>query len=105
MQQLFKNAENNFIEGQKKQATGNLRLSCDYYQKSLDDLHALKPTKARDSLLAKVYLARYDASKDFRGPLAQKDLRYGYSYAKTCKVPEIQTLAEEYWHHYLASKD
>ncbi len=103
MQELFQNAENNFSEGQKKEKTGNLRLSCDYYQKSLDDLQALKPSKARDTLLAKVYLARYHASKDFRGPLAQKDLRYGYSYAKTCKEPIVQTLAEQYWHDFLAN--
>jgi len=105
MQQLFEDAEKNFSEGQKKEASGNVRLSCDLYQKSIDDLRALRPSKARDSLLARVYLARYQASKNFRGPLAEKDLRYGYSYAKTSKVPEIQTLAEELWQQFLAAKD
>lgn len=105
MQELFENAENNFLEGQKKVKTGNLRASCDYYQKSLDDLQSLKPSKERDSLMAKVYLARYIASKEFRGPLAEKDLRFGYSYAKTCKNPVIQAVAEEYWHKFLAVKD
>ncbi len=105
MQELYENARNYFEEGQKQANNGQLRASCDYYQKSLDDLSALKPSKMRDSLIARVYLARYQASKDFRGPLAQKDLRFGYSYAKTCKEPIVQAVAEEYWHEVLANRD
>lgn len=64
------------------------------YHEALLDLHAVKPQRMRDVLLAQVYLWRADIEADVDPERAEADFRTGYSYARTTQEPHVRQLAE-----------
>jgi hypothetical protein len=71
------------------------------YDDALRDLHAVRPQRMRDVLLAQVYLSRHQLG----GEPAQRagDLRMGYAYARTTAEPNVRALAERLWREAVAS--
>lgn len=68
------------------------------FERALSDLHAVKPQRMRDVLLAQVYLSRYQIARDSnQESAALGDLRRGYSYARTTMEPVVRKLAEQLW--------
>ena len=63
----------------------------------LRELHAVKPQRMRDVLLAQVYLSRFQAGRALDARRADSDLRVGYSYARTTHEPTVRLLAEQLW--------
>ena len=101
MEKLIDSAQRYFQEGLKRAEIQDARASLDYFQRAVKDLILLKPDKKRDSLLAQVYLSRYEVGKEIDFDKALTDLRVGYSYAKTCMEPAVQEKAQILWQKYL----
>ena len=59
-----------------------------------DRLHAVKPQRMRDVLLAQVYLSRAQIEAEVDPRRAASDFRLGYSYARTTQEPHVRELAE-----------
>ena len=104
MRELLYNAGSHLRRGREFAEAGNRRGALQAYAEALRDLHAVKPQRQRDVLLAHVYLARYSLAADKRDRAAQHDLRVGYSYARTTGEPGVRLLAENLWESYLAEK-
>jgi len=70
----------------------------------VSDLHAVKPQRMRDVLLAQVHLSRYQIAVNSKHKDAMNDLRFGYSYARTTQEPKVRELAESLWQQHLKSQ-
>jgi len=105
VRELLYNAGGHLRRGKALAEAGNRRDALRAYADALRDLHAVKPQRQRDALLAHVYLARYGLALDKRDKAAQHDLRVGYSYARTSAEPGVRGLAETLWQQYLAGQD
>ena len=97
MRDLLYNAAEHFKRGQRFMERGELDKAKTAYDNALKDLHAVRPQRMRDVLLAQVYLSRYQTNLNADTLGAEQDLRIGYSYAKTTRDPTIRNLAEGLW--------
>ncbi len=104
MRELLYNAGGHLRRGRELAETGDKRGALRAYAEALRDLHAVKPQRRRDVLLAHVYLARYSLASDKHDRAAQHDLRVGYSYARTTGDSAVRLLAETLWERYLAER-
>ncbi len=105
MRELLYNAGGHLRRGRALAEAGNRREALQAYADALRDLHAVKPQRQRDVLLAHVYLARYSLSVDKSAQAALHDLRLGYSYARTSAEPGVRGIAETLWQRHLAARD
>lgn len=94
MRELLFSAARHFKRGKALADRGDLRGAAIAYQEALLDLHAVKPQRMRDVLLAQVYLARARIEEDVDPELADTDFRLGYSYARTTQEPHVRDQAE-----------
>ena len=106
MRELLYNAADHVRRGKALAEAGNRQGALKAYADALRDLHAVKPQRQRDVLLAHVYLSRFQLAPNKRDKAAQHDLRVGYSYARTAAEPGVRYLAETLWQaHLLAAKE
>lgn len=105
MRELLYNAGGHLRRGRACAEAGNRSGALKAYADALRDLHAVKPQRQRDVLLAHVYLARYALAPDKTAQTAQHDLRVGYSYARTSAEPGVRGLAETLWRGFLAERN
>ena len=94
---LLYEAAAHYRRGRELEASGMRHEALDAWQSALKDLHAVRPQRNRDVLLAQVYLACHVASRDQDPASALTSLRFGYSYARTTREPHVRILAEELW--------
>jgi hypothetical protein len=104
VRELLYKAGGHLRRGRELAAAGDYREALAAYGAALRDLHALKPQRQRDVLLAHVYLARYQLAAEKGAKGAQHDLRIGYSYARTTGEPGVRLLAESLWQQHLAGR-
>src|SRR5690606_7443556 len=97
MRELLYEAARHFKRGKALAERGDVRGAMAAYEQALRDLHAVKPQRMRDVLLAQVYLSRYQAGRELDARHADSDLRVGYSYARTTAEPTVRQLAEQLW--------
>lgn len=97
MRGLLYEAAAHYKRGKELEAAGNRNEALSAWHSALRDLHAVKPQRMRDVLLAQVYLACHMASRDVDAAGSLADLRHGYSYARTTREPSIRLLAEQLW--------
>lgn len=95
MRELLFSAARHFKRGKALADRGDVRGAAVAYQEALRDLHAVKPQRMRDVLLAQVYLSRSLIEHDIDPERADSDFRIGYSYARTTQEPHVRELAEE----------
>ena len=103
MRELLYNAAKHFKRGRALAERGDVRGAMLAYKDALRDLHAVRPQRMRDVLLAQVYLSRYQIAHAVDPDGAESDLRMGYSYARTTHEPTVRQLAEELWRERLGS--
>lgn len=101
MTDILYDAAEHYKRGRELAAEGNVNAAIRAYQQALLDLHAVRPQRKRDVLLARVYLDCYRASYEIDPVGALRDLRAGYSYARTTKEASVRLLAEQLWTAYL----
>jgi hypothetical protein len=101
MRELLYSAAEHFKTGKARLDEGNLNGAMTAYADALRDLHAVKPQRMRDVLLAQVHLSRYQVALNVNTKEALEDLRLGYSYARTAREPSVQDLAEKLWQEHL----
>lgn len=101
MRELLYSAANHYKTGKAAVDAGDTRAAMREYAEALRDLHAVKPQRMRDVLLAQVHLSRYQVALSADPKQALKDLRFGYSYARTTREASVQELAEKLWHEHL----
>ncbi len=97
MRELLYNAARHYKRGKALLERGDVRAALAAFEEALRDLHAVKPQRMRDVLLAQVYLARYQAAIEVDPRGARADLQLGYSYARTTREPSVRQLAETLW--------
>lgn len=102
MQELLYEAARHFKRGKALAERGDVRGAAVAYHEALQDLHAVRPQRMRDVLLAQVYLSRSQIERELDPERADRDLRFGYSYARTTQEPHVRQLAEELWRERLA---
>lgn len=102
MRELLYNAAKHYKRGKALAERGDLRGAMVAYGDALRDLHAVKPQRMRDVLLAHVHLSRHKVALRLEPSLAESDLRFGYSYARTTQEPAVRDLAETLWNEHLA---
>lgn len=95
MRELLFSAARHFKRGKALADRGDMRGAAVAYQEALLDLHAVKPQRMRDVLLAQVYLCRSLIEYDIDPDRADSDFRLGYSYARTTQEPHVRQLAEQ----------
>ena len=105
MRELLYNAAKHYKRGKALSERGDVRGALVAYADALRDLQAVKPQRMRDVLLAQVHLSRYQVALEANTDDALRDLRFGYSYARTTREPAVQELAEALWHEYLRQDD
>ncbi len=101
MRELLYSAAKNYKHGTSLAEKGNARAAMRAYSDAIKDLHAVKPQRMRDVLLAQVHLSRYQIALEVKDKNALKDLRFGYSYARTTQEPKVRELAEGLWKEHL----
>ena len=101
MRELLYEAAKHYRRGRALAERGDDRGAAVAYDDALRDLHAVRPQRMRDVLLAQVYLSRHQLG----GEAAQRagDLRMGYAYARTTAEPNVRTLAERLWREAVAT--
>lgn len=101
MRELLYEAAKHYRRGRSLADRGDDRGAAVAYEDALRDLHAVRPQRMRDVLLAQVYLSRHQ----LEGDAAQRasDLRMGYAYARTTAEPHVRSLAERLWRDAVAS--
>ncbi len=104
MRELLYDAARHFKRGKSLAERGDVRGAMVAYDEALVDLHAVKPQRMRDVLLAQVYLSRYQVAQRLEPARAESDLRFGYSYARTTQEPTVRSLAERLWRDRLAKR-
>jgi hypothetical protein len=97
MRELLYDAARHFKRGKALADRGDVRGAMAAFQDALRDLHAVKPQRMRDVLLAQVYLSRYQIGRGIDARRADSDLRIGYSYARTTHEPTVRQAAEQLW--------
>lgn len=102
MRELLYNAAKYYKKGRALADRGDVRGAMVEFEQALSDLHAVKPQRMRDVLLAQVYLSRFQIARDSdQEAAALEDLRRGYSYARTTMEPVVRKLAEQLWEEHL----
>lgn len=101
MRDLLYNAARHYKRGKSLAERGDSGGAMAAFEEALRDLHAVKPQRMRDVLLAQVYLSRYQIGRRNDMRAAASDLRTGYSYARTTQEPTVRLLAEELWEQHL----
>ncbi len=104
MRELLYDAARHFKRGKALADRGDSRGAMVAYQDALVDLHAVRPQRMRDVLLAQVYLSRFQISRAVDPASADSDLRHGYSYARTTHEPTVRQLAEDLWEEHLIER-
>ncbi len=104
MRELLYNAADHFKSGKALAERGDVRGALRCFESALRDLHAVKPQRMRDVLLAYVHLSRYELAASLDPVLAESDLRLGYSYARTTGEPAVRKLAEDLWTAHLNTR-
>ena len=104
MRELLYNAAKHYKRGVMLAERGDVRGAMASYVEAMQDLHAVKPQRMRDVLLAQVHLSRYKVARDVDPEDALEDLRLGYSYARTTREPAVESLAQQLWNEHLASQ-
>ena len=104
MRELLYEAAEHYQRGVALAERGDVRGAMAAYADAMRDLHAVKPQRMRDVLLAQVHLSRYKVALGVDPDAALEDLRLGYSYARTTREPSVQELAQTLWHEHLAEK-
>jgi len=94
MQELLFSAARHFKRGKALAERGDVRGAAVAFEEALLDLHAVKPQRMRDVLLAQVYLSRAETEVDVDPVRAETDFRLGYSYARTTQEPHVREHAE-----------
>lgn len=97
MRDLLYDAAKHFKRGKALSERGDVRGAMVAFEEALLDLHAVKPQRMRDVLLAQVYLSRHQVGAEHDPGRAATDLRLGYSYARTTREPSVRQLAESLW--------
>ena len=97
MRELLYNAARHYKRGKALLERGDVRGAHKAFEEALLDLHAVKPQRMRDVLLAQVYLSRYQAGREVDPRGARADLQLGYSYARTTREASVRQLAETLW--------
>ncbi len=97
MRELLYDAARHFKRGKALAERGDVRGAMAAFELALRDLHAVRPQRMRDVLLAQVYLSRFQSGRDLDPKRADSDLRLGYSYARTTAEPTVRLLAESLW--------
>lgn len=95
MRELLFSAARHFKRGKALAERGDVRGAAVAYHEALLDLHAVRPQRMRDVLLAQVYLSRARIEADVDPDRADADFRLGYSYARTTQEPHVRLLAEQ----------
>ena len=81
MRELLYNAANHYKRGTRLAEDGDTRAALAAYAEAVADLHAVKPQRMRDVLLAQVHLSRYKvalgrrAQRRTKGPPPRLQLR------------------------------
>ncbi len=101
MRELLYEAARHYKRGKALAERGDVRGAMAAYEDALRDLHAVKPQRMRDVLLAQVYLSRFQLGRSMDTRRADSDLRVGYSYARTTAEPTVRQLAEQLWNQRL----
>ena len=101
MRELLYEAAKHYRRGRALAERGDDRGAAVAYDDALRDLHAVRPQRMRDVLLAQVYLSRHQLA----GDAVQRagDLRMGYAYARTTAEPNVRALAERLWREAVAT--
>ena len=97
MRERLYDAARHYKRGKLLAERGDVRGAMAAYEDALRELHAVKPQRMRDVLLAQVYLSRYQAGRGIDARRADSDLRAGYSYARTTLEPTVRQMAEQLW--------
>lgn len=97
MRELLYDAARHYKRGRALADRGDVRGAMGAYKDALRELHAVKPQRMRDVLLAQVYLSRYSVGRLVDVKKFDSDLRVGYSYARTTQEPTVRNLAEQLW--------
>ena len=105
MRELLYNAAKHYKRGRALADRGDVRGAMVAYGDALRDLHAVRPQRMRNVLLAQAYLSRYQIGIDLDPDAAASDLRMGYSYARTTQEPTVRHLAEELWTAHVHGRD
>lgn len=105
MRDLLYNAAKHYKRGRALAERGDVRGAMAAYGDALRDLHAVRPQRMRDVLLAQAYLSRYQTGASIDPDTAEHDLRMGYSYARTTHEPTVRVLAEELWREHLGGAE
>lgn len=95
MRELLYEAAKHYRRGRALADRGDDRAAAIAYEEALRDLHAVRPQRMRDVLLAQVYLSRHQLEGE--APQRAADLRMGYGYARTTAEPSVRALAERLW--------
>jgi hypothetical protein len=101
MTDILYDAAAHYQRGRELAAAGDIQGAIRAYHQALLDLHAVRPQRRRDVLLARVYLDCHVASRELDPDAALRDLRAGYSYARTTHEPSVRLLAEQLWRNHL----
>lgn len=101
MHELLYEAAAHYRRGRELEAAGQREEALAAWDAALKDLHAVRPQRMRDVLLAQVYLACHQASRDSDRPDSLRSLRFGYSYARTTREPSTRLLAEQLFREHL----
>lgn len=101
MRELLYRAADHFKRGQDLAAKGDAQAATEAYADALRDLHAVKPHRMRDVLLAQVYVSRATIEANVDPHRADTDFRMGYAYARTTAEPHVRELAERMRHERL----
>lgn len=103
MRELLYSAAKNYKHGkllaEQKDVKGAMRA----FSEAIQDLHAVRPQRMRDVLLAQVHLSRYQIALSINDKSAAQDLRFGYSYARSTSEPQVRELAELLWQEFLSA--
>lgn len=105
MRELLYNAAKHYKRGRALADRGDVRGAMVAYADALRDLHAVRPQRMRNVLLAQAYLSRYQIGADIDPATAASDLRMGYSYARTTQEPTVRHLAEELWRAHIGETE
>lgn len=105
MRDLLYNAAKHYKRGTTLAERGDVRGALAAFDEALRDLHAVRPQRMRDVLLAQAYLSRHVVAAEVDPESAIHDLRFGYSYARTTREPTVRALAESLWREHRKARD